>query len=736
MTAKDGLHRVRDTLVDHGTAMESRDDGSWRGRCPRHGGQSKDSLSLRHIEPKAGDRCGRAQLRCFGGCDERDILADIGLDLADLYDEAPPKISGEVVREHAYIGANGRMLGVVRRTEPKSFRPATPTAAGWVAKSSDELKTTPYRLLAVVAAVEQGDPVYVVEGERDADVLASRGIAATCNAHGAGKWTVDHAQWLRGADVVVWQDCDEPGRNHAQQVVASLVGIARSVRVVQAKEGKDAGDHLSAGYGVEDAVPIELEPPTNHEANEANEVTKERQPAPMLHASALHGLLGEVVQRVEPATEASPAAMLSQLISYAGALLGDSVYTLAGGSPHPPRVWTLVVGPTSAGRKGESRARVRGFVTSSGSFDSYFVDEASGLSSGEGLLHRLRDDDSGGGKSAVVTETEFGRTLAASKREGNTISHVLRDLWDDGQAQSMTKGDPIKVTGAHLVVIGHVTPRELRLKLTEIDVAGGLANRFTYIWSHRTKLLPDQAEPPEMLDLEQQFHDTIGWARALGRRQIRRTTEANEYWRRIYHAVNEQEPDGILGELIARASAYTLRIALVYALMDKAVAIDVVHLRAALAVVAYSIASAKHVFGDTSDAGDLGRLSQSIKAAGDQGLTRSEISKLFSRNRSAEQINALVGELVDAGQIKEITEKAEGERGRPTIRAVWVDTNRDSVSIEALLDEPPPTNNESNAASPPPAEQRASGASCIGCGCSLPEGAHACADCFKAGRVA
>ena len=72
-----------------------------------------------------------------------------------------------------------------------------------------------------------------------------------------------------------------------------------------------------------------------------------------------------------------------------------------------------------------------------------------------------------------------------------------------------------------------------------------------------------------MHDLEQDFVTSVGWARALGKRQIRRTAAADAYWRRIYQAINDQEPEGLLGELVARASAYTLRIALVYALLDR-----------------------------------------------------------------------------------------------------------------------------------------------------------------------
>ena len=131
-----------------------------------------------------------------------------------------------------------------------------------------------------------------------------------------------------------------------------------------------------------------------------------------------------------------------------------------------------------------------------------------------------------------------------------------------------------------------------------------------------------------------------------------------------------------------------------------------------------------------------------MKAAGDQGLGRSEISKLFSRNRSAEQINALVAELVATGQVEDVTEKAEGERGRPTIRAVWIDHAENDRGLDRLLDEPLPTKNEANETAANSAEPHqhsitaAIGPQCIGCGKSIPDGAEACSDCYRDGRVA
>lgn len=255
MADHDGLHRVLDALDRAGVQRKEQKDGSWRARCPVHEGTSADSLSVQHHQPTTRDAGGRARIRCFGGCDELQVLDLLGLTLADLYDDPIPAGGRGVVREFPYLNGAGQLLGVVQRREPKTFRPLTIHNGQWRQKASDDLQGTPYRLPGVVVAIEKGEPVWVVEGERDADSLAQLGITATCNAGGAGKWSERHARWLTGAHVTVCADADQKGRDHAAAVVASLRGIAASVRLVEPAEGyKDISDHLAAGKTVHDVV--------------------------------------------------------------------------------------------------------------------------------------------------------------------------------------------------------------------------------------------------------------------------------------------------------------------------------------------------------------------------------------------------------------------------------------------------------------------------------------------------
>src|SRR4051812_18284200 len=107
----------------------------------------------------------------------------------------------------------------------------------------------------------------------------------------------------------------------------------------------------------------------------------------------------------------------------------------------------------------------------------------SGLSSGEGLIWAVRDpiekmecvrergrpprqvkmvvDDGVADKRLYVIETEFGQPLRVLKRDGNTLSPILRAVWDCENMRSLVKSSPVKATGAHISIVGHITQPEL-----------------------------------------------------------------------------------------------------------------------------------------------------------------------------------------------------------------------------------------------------------------------------------
>ena len=76
------------------------------------------------------------------------------------------------------------------RLTPKAFRqrrpdPVHPGAWLW---NLEGVEPVLYHLPQVIEAIQRGEPIYVVEGEKDAEALQALGLTATCNAMGAGKW--------------------------------------------------------------------------------------------------------------------------------------------------------------------------------------------------------------------------------------------------------------------------------------------------------------------------------------------------------------------------------------------------------------------------------------------------------------------------------------------------------------------------------------------------------------------
>ena len=234
----------------------------WEARCPAHDDR-RASLSVGVGED------GRVLLKCHAGegCSFRAIVDAAGLDPADAFDRDRDG-ARRLVETYSYVDEDGALLFEAVRFEPKGFMQRRPDGrGGWIWKTAKTRRVL-YRLPQVLAAVAEGRTVYVCEGEKDVHALEALGEVATCNPMGAGKWRPQYAKPLRGAEVVIVQDRDDEGRKHGSAIAASLEGIAKSVRRVEAATGKDAADHLGAGNAVADFVPAPEDPEYRNGARE------------------------------------------------------------------------------------------------------------------------------------------------------------------------------------------------------------------------------------------------------------------------------------------------------------------------------------------------------------------------------------------------------------------------------------------------------------------------------------
>ncbi|HET8627794.1 MAG TPA: DUF3987 domain-containing protein [Thermomicrobiales bacterium] len=397
--------------------------------------------------------------------------------------------------------------------------------------------------------------------------------------------------------------------------------------------------------------------------------------------AAYHGLAGEIVAALAPHTEADPVALLATLLAAAGSIVGQGPHYLISGRRHTARVYPALVGPTSTGRKGTSWSALEAVL--SAACPAWFKAVVpGGLTSGEGLIWHIRDpivtrelvkvrgeviprdvesDPGVADKRLFVVEEEFAAVLRVLAREANTLSAVIRRAWDGGTLRTLTKHHSATASDAHVSILGHVTPDELRRRLDDTEAANGFANRFLWLCVKRARVLPDGDTSPDegaILGLAAILEATLEEARGLGRLTL--DDEARADWHTVYEALTT-DAEGFVGALLARGAPQVLRLALVYALLDVAPRIRRPHLEAALALWGYAAASVRHLFGDAS--GDP--IADTILAALASGpMTQTEIHDLYSQNVRADRLAAALGRLVAAGLVRVVDEPAPSGRGR------------------------------------------------------------------------
>jgi hypothetical protein len=386
---------------------------------------------------------------------------------------------------------------------------------------------------------------------------------------------------------------------------------------------------------------------------------------PQIDDAAYYGLAGDVVKTIKPDTEADPVAILLQTLIFTGNIIGRIPYYQIEANRHHTNLFGTLVGKTAKGRKGTSEARARSVMKDE---DERWIDERikNGLSSGEGLINEVRDaaekwnpktdqfetvDPGITDKRLMIIEAEFGKALAVMDRPGNTLSPTIRCAWDGGILSTLVKSSPLKATGAHISIVGHITEDELRARLTHTEAASGFANRFLFACVRRWQLLPHggNLNLDEIDNLGERVKGMVEHARQVGR--VTMTDAAKQEWVSVYPDLSAERP-GLLGAVTARAEAQVIRLALIYALLDGVGQIDVKHLRAALALWEYCEASAVHIFGDMLGDPVADEIMRALRHAGDGGMTRTAISDLFGRNRSADRIGAALALLATHGRAR------------------------------------------------------------------------------------
>jgi hypothetical protein len=464
---------------------------------------------------------------------------------------------------------------------------------------------------------------------------------------------------------------------------------------------------------------------TDAEELAAAEVARARSALPAINQAAFDCVLGRTVRQVERHTEADPVAVLASLVCAAGVHVGPGPHVRAGDDRHPLLVWPLIVGRTSAGRKGASWATARRILQAAA--PEFVADHLrSGLTSGEGLaaMFALSDTCSQCGKDLgdspsddfcsedcqntfqatdgrrtrgrrtgrlpdqrlLVFEPEWAAVMARMRREGNALSATLRAAWEGGDLSTMNVTARV-APESHVGILAHITPTEFRAKLSAAELAGGTYNRFLPLAVARSRFLPLSAGAGR--DVVQQLGDHLAdrLGRATSYRALGFTASGADAWRHLYIEFGTDHGDaGPVEQFISRSAPNCLRIAGIHAILDGTDQIGADHLAAAAALVRYSIASARAIFNADET---LNRLANWIADAGAQGRTRKDITtRFFGGHKTTAEINPLLSQLVTSGRITRTNRSPASGRGRPT--EVFTATPRPARPPQEGLSSQPP----------------------------------------------
>lgn len=270
------LDRIIEALEMHGSKVRKH-AGYIVAQCPTHH-DTTPSLSLKQTDD-------RTLLKCFAGCDTNHILETIGLSMRDSYDQpidvAPVVNMADYLLkqtniveqpietttptnepiEYIYYNENwepvAKTIKTIGADGKKTFRQHRHINNMWI-PGLNGFEPPLYELPVVLDAIANNIPIFIVEGEKDADTINNmQGLnaVATTAPMGAGKWRQQHTQQLFGAkNVCIIHDNDEPGINHAINIQTQLNEAGITTRILTPKTGKDTTDHFNAGHGINDFI--------------------------------------------------------------------------------------------------------------------------------------------------------------------------------------------------------------------------------------------------------------------------------------------------------------------------------------------------------------------------------------------------------------------------------------------------------------------------------------------------
>nr|DAL37220.1 MAG TPA_asm: dsDNA helicase [Caudoviricetes sp.] len=227
-------------------------------KCPAHN-DKQASLSV-----SMGEKC--TLFYCHAGCTLDAILSAAGLEKKDTYYEqsiqtvdwrkyVEKREQRKIEAVYNYVSFNGqyaftklRFAGkkiMYGRLENERFIYGLPRDT-----PRKSLKAVYGDLKRLREAIQADEAIFIPEGEKDVDTLTRKGYIAFTYG-GVNDWQAEFSELVKGADVIILADNDEPGRAVANTILNDIQPVTKSAKIVVPVPDipkADISDYFQAGH--------------------------------------------------------------------------------------------------------------------------------------------------------------------------------------------------------------------------------------------------------------------------------------------------------------------------------------------------------------------------------------------------------------------------------------------------------------------------------------------------------
>jgi len=364
----------------------------------------------------------------------------------------------QIVATYPYVDEKGNILFYALRYQPKSFSFAQPNGNGGWIYNIQGVRRVPYKLPQVLAAQE----VIVVAGEKDVEKLSDAGFTATTNPMGEGNWRDEYSNYLQGKDVIIVPDNDPAGQQHAEKVKNSLIGKAKTIKVLslpkEVGEKGDVSDYFDKLkktpedlIGLIDATPYIRSVTNIHMEDPCKKKIQEDFP------DVYAGVAGEFSELYSTYLESPKQFFYMSFLTCLGSILSDKI-TLVGELKPQSRFYTVLLGESADVRKSTAIEKTIAFYRDTILAFSDELKICRGVGSAEGLQQRFNDPKNlHNVKKLLLCLDEFKQLINKCTIRGSVLLPCITTLFELNEYESHTKTTSINLENVYLSILAAST---------------------------------------------------------------------------------------------------------------------------------------------------------------------------------------------------------------------------------------------------------------------------------------